>query len=168
MAAVIDRRRDSGELRGDDGGRRDGAGRDAAVDDAPRRETSAGDRVDCREKIRHRRRPIGGGIVLGLTSEQQPVPRNALVGLAPVLVAPLVAEAAPLPDVERDRVVVVAVTGLGRLAKRAAGRRPHHVDPERRQGRWLRRRPCGRAWLFMPSGSAAISLSYFAMITSHE
>ena len=105
-----DRGRDAGELRGDDGGSRDRAGRDAAVDDAPCREIPAGDGIHDREKVRHRRRAIGGRIVLGLAAEQQPVSRNPFVRLAPVLVAPLVAESTSLPDVEGDRVVVVAVT----------------------------------------------------------
>ena len=127
----------------------------------------SGDGVDGRKKVRHRRRAIGGRIVIGLTSEQQPVPRDALVGLAPLFVAPLITESAPLPHVERDRIVVVAVAGFGRLSQRAARRGPHHVDPERREEYGCEDDSAQKDGVHA-FGSAAISLSYFAMMTSHE
>ncbi len=88
-------------------------------------------------------------------------------GLRQCLVAPQITEAASLPNVERDRVVVVSVARFRRLAQPAAVGGAHDVDPERGEEYRSEDNSAEKGCVHV-FGSAAISLSYFAMMTFHE
>src|SRR5687768_16391533 len=128
-----DSRRNASELCGDDCCNGYGTSHNAAVHDSPCSEVSSCHGIDGREQIRHRRWSIGRWIVVRLASQQQAIPRDALVGFAPVFIAPVIPEATSLPDVECNRIVVVTVARLRWLTQRATVRCPHDIDRERRE-----------------------------------